>query len=244
MEENVQKELIPKRSEQKNQKQEAKMKRMMLQKLEEKQEKCTKGFMRALLWSRRKGSVRKILQEFSMQKKDIGDKPLKDVTEDETTAIILRWILDRLPAEKAVTIRARDIGGDVFSIRMRNHHRAIYATSIQRLQKTRKLYYWKKNVTYDDLTIEKIEKSIDRTKRNGKKKKGKKIKQEKTIAKEKDNFSNKTGNSGSEWDPKIWERIGLVDPRTLGNQENGYRKEKPKEPSYIIVPKIVLKREM
>jgi len=78
-------------------------------------------------------------------------------------------------------------------------------------------------VTYDDLTIEEIEKSINRADRKNRRKKGRKAKQEEIITKEKNNLSNETGDSGSEWesgsewDQKLWERIGSVDLRTLGN---------------------------
>jgi len=120
-------------------------------------------------------------------------------------------------------MRSRDIDGDVFDIRMRKHQRAIYAKEVRQLKKAKRLYRWKKNVTYDDLTIEEIEKSINRADRKNRRKKGRKAKQEEIITKEKNNLSNETGDSGSEWesgsewDQKLWERIGSVDLRTLGN---------------------------
>jgi len=119
------------------------------------------GFMTAIQKQHRKRSVRKILQTFSAQREDICQKPLRKATEEEITAIILRWILDNLPAEGSILMRSRDVDGDVFELRMRNHRGSIYAKSVRQLKDTNKLYLWRKKVTYNDLTIEEIEKSIN-----------------------------------------------------------------------------------
>ena len=121
-------------------------------------------------------SIRQVLQEFSAQKKALQEKPLKDITREETTAIILRWILDKLPAQRSVTIRLQDSDGTVFEVQMRNHKRRIYVNDVRQLKKTRRLYNWKKNVTYDNLTVEKIERSIRTADKLNKRKKQMKTK--------------------------------------------------------------------
>ena len=122
-------------------------------------------------------NVRKTLQEFSAQKKEIRDKLFKDIAEEEVIAIILRWILDKLPAERSVMIRVRDLDGDVFEVQMRNHKRSIYANNVRQLKKTRRLCNWKKDVTYDKLTVEEIERSIKTADKMKKRKRQMKAKQ-------------------------------------------------------------------
>jgi len=125
-------------------------------------EQQNEGFMTAIQKQHRRTSVREILQSFAAQRKDICQKPLKGTTEEEVTAIILRWILDNLPAERSVLMRSRDDDGDVFELQIRKHRRCIYAKSVRHLRNAKRLYLWRKGVTYTDLTIEEIEKSVRR----------------------------------------------------------------------------------
>jgi len=55
---------------------------------------------------------------------------LKEATEKEVTAIILRWILDNLPAEGSVLMRSRDDDRDVFEFTIRKRRGCLYAKSI------------------------------------------------------------------------------------------------------------------
>ena len=134
------------------------------------------GFMTAIQKQFRRSSVRKILQTFSAQRKDIGQKPLKEATEEEVTAIILRWILDKLPAEGSILMRSRDDDGDVFELRIHKERRSIYARNVRQLKDTKRLYLWRKKVTYNDLTKEEIEKSITRAEKINRKKQRRKSK--------------------------------------------------------------------
>ena len=167
-------------------------------KIKDTKEQQKEGFMRAIQKQCRRRSVRKILQAFSAQRRDICHKPLKGATEEEVNAIILRWILDKLPAEGSVMMRSRDLDGDVFELRMHEHRGAIYARNVRQLKKTRRLYRWKKNVTYNDLTIEEIEKSINNAEKLNRRKQRRKAKREENTPKEVNEPSTKTCDLGSE----------------------------------------------
>ena len=138
------------------------------------------GFMTAIQKQHRRSSVRKILQTFSAQRKDIGQRPLKEATEEEVTAIILRWILDNLPAEGSILMRSRDDDGDVFELRIHKERRSIYARNVRQLKDTKRLYLWRKKVTYNDLTKEAIEKSISSAEKINRKKQRRKTKAKRT----------------------------------------------------------------
>ena len=102
------------------------------------------GFMMAIQKQHRRRSVRKILQTFAVQRKDICQRPLKGATEEEVIAIILRWILDNLPAEGSVLMRSRDDDGDVFELQIRKHRRCIYAKNVRQPKNAKRLYLWRK----------------------------------------------------------------------------------------------------
>jgi len=67
-------------------------------------------------------------------------------------------------------MRPRDADGDVFELRIHNRRRSIYVKSVRQLKDTKRLYLWRKKVTYNDLTIEEIEKSISRAEKINRKK--------------------------------------------------------------------------
>jgi len=161
-------------------------------------EQQNEGFMTAILKQHRKRSVRKILQTFSAQRRDICQKPLKEATEEEVTAIILRWILDNLPAEGSILMRSRDVDGDVFELRMHKHRGSIYARSVRQLKDTKRLYLWRKKVTYNDLTIEEIEKSISSAEKINRRKQRRKAKCEESTPNEVNELSTQTCDLGSE----------------------------------------------
>jgi len=96
--------------------------------------------LRTIQNKHRSRSLRKILQTFGAQRKDICQKPLKEATEEEGTAMIPRWILDKLPAGKWVPIKLRDQDGDVFELRMRNVQGCIYARNIRQCRNAKRLY--------------------------------------------------------------------------------------------------------
>jgi len=144
-------------------------------------EQQNEGLMTAIQKQRRRRSIRKILQTFSAQRKDICQKSLKEATEEEGTAMILRWILDKLPAEESVLIRLRDEEGDAFELRIRKYRGCIYAKEIRQRRNAKKLYLWRKKVTYNELTIEEIEKSVRRAEEKDRKKQRRKAKGGKTI---------------------------------------------------------------
>jgi len=102
-------------------------------------EQQNEGLMTAIQKQRRRRSVRKILQTFSAQRKDICQKSLKEATEEEGTAMILRWILDKLPAEESVLIRLRDKEGDAFELRIRKYRGCIYAKEIRQRRNAKKI---------------------------------------------------------------------------------------------------------
>jgi len=134
------------------------------------------GFITAIQKQHRRRSVRKILQTFSAQRRDICLRPLKEATVNEVTAILLRWILDNLPAEGSILMRSRDGDGDAFELRMYKHKGSIYAKSIRQLKETKRLYRWQKKVTYNDLTIEEIEKNINSAEKINRRKQRRKAK--------------------------------------------------------------------
>jgi len=156
------------------------------------------GFMTAIQKQNRRSSVRKILQTFSAQRKDIDQKLLKEATEEEVTAIILRWILDNLPAERSILMRSRDDDGDVFELRIHKQRHSIYARSVRQLKDTKRLYLWRKKVTYNDLTIEEIEKSISRAEKINRRKQRRKAKGEESTPNEVNGFSTQTCELRSE----------------------------------------------
>jgi len=131
-------------------------------------EQQNEGFMTAIQKWHRRRSVRRILETFSVPREKICQKPLKEATEKEVTAIVLRWILDNLPAEGSVLMRSRDDDGDVFELQIRKHRRCIYAKNVRQLKNAKRLYLWQKKVTYNDLTIEEIEKSVRRAEEKNK----------------------------------------------------------------------------
>ena len=156
------------------------------------------GFMTAIQKQHRRSSVRKILQTFSAQRKDIDQKPLKEATEEEVTAIILRWILDNLPAEGSILMRSRDNDGDVFELRIHKQRGSIYARSVRQLKDTKRLYLWRRKVTYNDLTIEEIEKSISSAEKINRRKQRRKAKCEESTPNEVNELSTQTCDLGAE----------------------------------------------
>jgi len=139
------------------------------------------GFMMAIQKQHRRRSVRRILETFSVPREKIWHKPLKEATEKEVTAIILRWILDNLPAEGSVLMRSRDEDRDVFEFTIRKRRGCLYAKSIRQCKNAKRLYRWGKEVTYNDLTLKEIEKSIRRAEEKGRRKQRRKAKGGKTI---------------------------------------------------------------
>ena len=156
------------------------------------------GFITAIQKQHRRRSVRKILQTFSAQRRDICPKPLKEATENEVTAILLRWILENLPAEGSILMRSRDGDGDAFELRMYKHKGSIYAKSVRQLKDTKRLYRWWKKMTYNDLTIENIEKSIRSAEKINRRKQRRKAKREESTSNEVNELSTKTYDLGSE----------------------------------------------
>jgi len=134
------------------------------------------GFMMAIQNQPRKRSVRRIFKTFSVPRERICQKPLKEATEKEVTAIILRWILDNLPAGGSVLMRSRDEDRDVFEFTLRNWRGCLYAKSIRQCRNAKRLYLWRENITYNDLTIEKIEKSVRRAEMKDRKNRLRKVK--------------------------------------------------------------------
>jgi len=141
----------------------------------------SEGFMMAIQKQHRRRSVRRILETFSVPREKIWHKPLKEATEEEVTAIILRWILDNLPAEGSVLMRSRDEDRDVFEFTIRKRRGCLYAKSIRQCKNAKRLYRWGKEVTYNDLTLKEIEKSIRRAEEKGRRKQRRKAKGGKTI---------------------------------------------------------------
>jgi len=128
------------------------------------------GFMTAIQIKPGRKSIRRILEKLSLPRKDIWQKPLEEATEKQANTMILRWILDNLSAEESVLIRLRDDDGDVFELRIRNHRGCLYAKNIRQLRDAKRLYLWRKEITYKDLTIKEIEGSVRRVEEKEKKK--------------------------------------------------------------------------
>jgi len=89
------------------------------------------GFMMAIQNQPRRRSVRRIFKTFNVPRERICQKPLKEATEEEVTAIILRWILDNLPVGGSVLMRSSDEDRDVFEFTLRNWRGCLYAKSIR-----------------------------------------------------------------------------------------------------------------
>jgi len=153
------------------------------------------GFMMAIQNQHRRRSVRRILETFSAPREKICQKPLKEATEKEVTAIILRWILDNLPAEGSVPMRSRDDDGDVFDFTIRKCRGCLYAKSIRQCKNAKRLYQWGKEVTYNDLTLKEIEKSIRRAEEKDRRKQRRKAKCKKAISSEVKDFFTQTCDS-------------------------------------------------
>ena len=132
-------------------------------------EQQNKGFLMAIQNHHRKRSVRRILETFSVPRARIYQRPLKGATEEKVTAIILRWILDNLSAGESVLMRSRDYDGDIFELTIYKYRRCFYAKGIRRCRNAKRLYRWRKKITYDDLTIEEIEKSVRRAEKKDRK---------------------------------------------------------------------------
>jgi len=108
----------------------------------------------------RRKSIRQVLREFTTKEEKAFGIPLKHMTEEEAITTILKWISDKLPEGESVLIRIRDSNGDAFEVQMRNQKRSIYGNNIRQIKKTKLLYKWKKDVTYDNLTLEKLRQSM------------------------------------------------------------------------------------
>jgi len=134
------------------------------------------GFMMAIQKQHRRKSVRRILETFSVPREKIWHKPLKEATEEEVTAIIQRWILDNLPAGESILMRSRDEDRDVFEFTLRNWRGCLYAKSIRQCRNAKRLYLWRENITYNDLIIKKIEKSVRRAEMKDRKNRIRKVK--------------------------------------------------------------------
>jgi len=140
--------------------------------------------LRTIQNKHRKRSLRKMLQTFGVQRKDICQKSLRKATEEEGTAMIIRWILDELPNGKSVPIKLRNQDGDIFGLRMHNIKGCIYAREIRQCRHAKRLYIWPKRMTYNELTLEEIEKSVKRAEEKDRRKQRQKAKCEKTIPSE------------------------------------------------------------
>jgi len=151
--------------------------------------------MMAIQKQDRRRSVRRILETFSVPREKICQKPLKAATEKEVIAMILRWILDNLPTGGSVLMRSRDEDGDVFELTIRKIRRCLYAKSIRQCKNAKRLYRWGKEVTYKDLTIKKIERSIKRAEEKGRKKQRRKAKCKKAVPSEMKDVSTQTCDS-------------------------------------------------
>jgi len=95
-------------------------------------------------------------------------------------------------------MRSRDVDGDVFELRIHKHRRSIYAKSVRQLKDTKRLYLWRKKVTYNDLTIEEIEKSISSAEKINRRKQRRKAKREESTPSEVNELSTQTCDLGSE----------------------------------------------
>ena len=139
------------------------------------------GFMMAIQNQHRRYSVKTILETFSVPREKTWHKPLKEATEKEVTAIIIRWILDNLSAGESVLMRSRDEDGDVFEFTIRKYRGCFYAKSIRQCRNAKRLYLWRENITYNDLTIGEIEKSVRRAEMKDRKNRLRKVKGGRTI---------------------------------------------------------------
>jgi len=142
------------------------------------------GYMTIIQRMRGRKSVRRILETFSVPREDIWQKPLEEATEKEATAMILRWILDNLPAERSILMRSRNDDGDVFELRIRNHRGSLYARNVLQLKNAKRLYLWRTRITCNDLTIKEIEGSVRRAEEKDRSEQRRKEKCEETIPNE------------------------------------------------------------
>ena len=79
-------------------------------------------FVKAVQDIVRRKSVARVIRTFAAQLNDLYRKTLREATEEEVLAVILKWILEKLPPEEGVVIRARDSEGNVFEVRIQKHH--------------------------------------------------------------------------------------------------------------------------
>jgi len=78
-------------------------------------------------------------------------------------------------------MRSRDDNRDVFEFTIRKRRGCLYAKSIRQCRNAKTLYLWRKEVTYNDLTLKEIEKSVRRAGEKDRRKQQRKAKGGKTI---------------------------------------------------------------
>ena len=73
-------------------------------------------------------------------------------------------------------MRSRDEDRNVFEFTLRNRRGCLYAKGIRQCRNAKRLYLWRENITYNDLTIKKIEKSVRRAEMKDRKNRIRKVK--------------------------------------------------------------------
>jgi len=107
-------------------------------------------------------SVRKLLSRFSVTRWSNFSEPLMKLHDEEVIALLFDWIIHNLKNYNKITLRIlEDHTKDVYEMTLQ-HRGGLYITEIRLCEelKGKMLYYWNEEITYNNLTVPVIEKSI------------------------------------------------------------------------------------
>ena len=109
-------------------------------------------------------TIKKAFRRLGMTRLTDGQKRMEDLTEEETFAFLLNWIINEMPKDERVTIRYR-VEQTTYEITFRTDKRQLKVNKplVISTDKSFCMYNWQEQDTYNDLTAEKINQSVQPT---------------------------------------------------------------------------------
>jgi len=111
-------------------------------------------------YQRNKKSVRKTLLEYGTRDWTNFTRPLSQLSEEEVATLILNWIPKALDKNETMKLRPR-ADGKVYEIWFKYTRNIIQVKTVkQRRRNMERMYCWKPNETFSDVTLEDIRQSM------------------------------------------------------------------------------------
>jgi len=109
-------------------------------------------------------SVRQLLNNFGVTRWNTFTEPLRNLSEAEVIALLLNWITRNMPNKELVLLCVRDPDqGDAYNLWLTNDRGCILTRGLLKSAKINEglLYCWPPSTTPNDLTLEKLQHSIE-----------------------------------------------------------------------------------